>query len=580
MGEALWDHDRHLPDVWGEGALFAFSGLDGPTETVSGFVGSYGRTSHELLFHTPRRRVFSAVGCGDGRVRLALGDVLAIETERGPFVAAYDAWHSLVGLLPDGARVALAFEDGEPAQEREGCLVVLDAAHGDCLAVAQRGMHFGLAFGRTVDEACARASAAAERDVWDVAAVRLRPYAQLPHVPDVANGRLLAKCYSVMRVNTLAAEGCIARTWSTPDRVPHKDMWLWDTVFHSLAMNHFSPQVAWEELQAVLDQQGPDGMIPHQMSVTGKRSAITQPPLLAWGVWENYRALGDREVLRYALPRLERYLAWDLAQRDDNGNGLLEWFIEGSPLCRSGESGMDNSPRFDRAIALDAVDFSTFAAQDLRCAARIARELDQVARAGALDAQAARIEQQLEALLWDDATGLFYDRPLSGDLERVQAASAFMPLLLPGLSDAKADRLVQALRDPARFGAPFPVPSVALNEPTWGTDMWRGATWVNLNYLIVRGLCTHGRQADADWLAERTVAMVQWAYEEHGVLFEFFDAKGQTPPTQLARKGAHREPYDIRVKMDSIRDYHWTAALTACLLLERHTEQTAQPKRF
>jgi len=61
------------------------------------------------------------------------------------------------------------------------------------------------------------------------------------------------------------------------------------------------------------------------------------------GVWENYRALGDKACLQAALPRLERYLDWDCRHRDVNDNGLLEWLIEGNPLCRSGESGLDNS---------------------------------------------------------------------------------------------------------------------------------------------------------------------------------------------------------------------------------------------
>ena len=53
------------------------------------------------------------------------------------------------------------------------------------------------------------------------------------------------------------------------------------------------------------------------------------------------------------------------------------------------------------------------------------------------------------------------------------------------------------------------------------------------------------------------------------VLFEFYDAKDQVPPLVCDRKGTRKEPYNIRKKKDSIRDYHWTAALTACLLLNQ-----------
>jgi hypothetical protein len=94
---------------------------------------------------------------------------------------------------------------------------------------------------------------------------------------------LLAKCFSVMRVNTHSAGGAFRRRWSTPDRVPHQHCWLWDSVFHSLAMNHFDARLAWEFLAAVLDAQQADGMISHWVRANGQRSAITQPPLLAWG---------------------------------------------------------------------------------------------------------------------------------------------------------------------------------------------------------------------------------------------------------------------------------------------------------
>ena len=53
------------------------------------------------------------------------------------------------------------------------------------------------------------------------------------------------------------------------------------------------------------------------------------------------------------------------------------------------------------------------------------------------------------------------------------------------------------------------------------------------------------------------------------MVFEFYDAQDKIPPPACDRKGPHREPYDIRVKMDSIRDYHWTAALVVAFLTKQ-----------
>lgn len=41
---------QNMPDVWGEGALFALSGLDGQTNERIGLVATLGRYPGEFLF--------------------------------------------------------------------------------------------------------------------------------------------------------------------------------------------------------------------------------------------------------------------------------------------------------------------------------------------------------------------------------------------------------------------------------------------------------------------------------------------------------------------------------------------------
>ncbi len=559
-----------LPNVWGEGALFAFSGMDGETNAASQFVATYWREPYGLLFHTPRRRILEVHLTGRGTIRVATGDVYAVETPGGNLVVTFSAWHTIIGVMPDDARMVLRLEDGPEAEARDGFWVSEDAEHGDVLAGLQEGHRFALAYGGTVDEACRRARAGLRQSLGKVIAARLEAFREAPAVEGEERQRLLNKAVAVIRVNALAPEGAVARHWSTPDRVPHRHLWLWDSVFHSLAMNRLRPALAWEYLAAVLDTQRPDGMIPHMTTVAGQSSAITQPPILAWGVWENYRALGEAERLREALPRLERYLGWDLAQRDTNGNGLLEWHIEANERSRSGESGLDNSPRFDGATLLDAVDFSTFAAHDMAYLARIAREVGEAARADEWAERSRVMSARIHEDLWHEGDAFYYDREMSGEWSRVRAVTGFLPLLLEDLPAERVDALVRTLHDPAHFATAFPVPSVAASHPAFSTDMWRGATWLNLNYLIYLGLRAHGREEDAARLAETTLAHVDKYYRQYGVLFEFYDAQDRVPPPECERKGPRRGPYDIRVKMDSIRDYHWTAAVTALLLWDGH----------
>jgi glycogen debranching enzyme len=563
----------NLPDVWGEGAIFAFSGLDGPTDTLSQFLATLGDEPYNLLIHTPRRRVLTVRPSYAGAVVAATNDVLAVETPGGELAVTFAAWHTIVGVVPEGTRLALSFE-GEPVLAvSENLQTSWDAEHQDALVLVAENGRFALAYGRSRAEAHARARQGLTTNLARLLSQRLAIYRRLPtrHVPvptSPARERLLKKCVSVIKVNTLAPEGSNRQAWSTPDRVPHRHMWLWDSVFHSFGMNYLDPQVAWQFLQSVLERQQPDGMIPHVMQVDGRVSEITQPPILAWGVWQNYQLTQNTDQLAYALPRLEQYLEWNLAHRDQNGNGLLEWLIEGDPHCRSGESGMDNSPRFDDAIQLDAVDFSTFQALDMGYVARIAWELGESDRAAHWQERASATAQSIHQGLWHPGDGFYYDRDFSGRFTGVKAVSGFLPLLLDDIPPSHVDRLAAHLDDPATFAAPFPVPSVALDHPAWSTDMWRGATWINMNYLIVIGLRKHGRLAEADRLAQATVNHVAKYYQQFGVVFEFYDARDIMPPTWCHRKGPVPQRYDIRVKMSSIRDYHWTAALVASLLLD------------
>jgi neutral trehalase len=173
----------------------------------------------------------------------------------------------------------------------------------------------------------------------------------------------------------------------------------------------------------------------------------------------------------------------------------------------------------------------------------------------------------IHAQLWNPAKQFYCDRDMAGNFIPVRAVSGFMPLLLDDVPPAHVDALERALLDPTAFAAACPIPSIALDEPTWSTDMWRGASWINMNTMTILGLARHGRGETARRLAEQTLAVVRAAYEQYGVLFEFYDASGQRPPMACDRKGPVSGVYDIRARYEVIRDYHWTAALCLALAL-------------
>ena len=65
------------------------------------------------------------------------------------------------------------------------------------------------------------------------------------------------------------------------------------------------------------------------------------------------------------------------------------------------------------------------------------------------------------------------------------------------------------LEDPARFGTPWSIPTVAADDADFSTErMWRGPVWINTNSLVIEGLRNSGEPERARALAEQTVKLV------------------------------------------------------------------------
>ena len=319
-----------------------------------------------------------------------------------------------------------------------------------------------------------------------------------------------------MRVNALSKEGGIKQHWSTPDRLPHRWMWLWDSCYHSLAISLLplppnvtsgsltGPQqsvtVSFEYLQSVLAAAGSDGAISIERTPdnTGTQVDQTQPPLLAWATADNYnqclRHFGNSskvctDRLASAYPRLEGYLEWDIRKRSDptGATPLLVW-------TKGTESGMDNSQRFDSCGGVHgacsdmlAVDFSVFLAKEAEHMVSIAAALGNKTGEARWTAIKVSVTKAVHAEFWDEARGMYYDVLLGSKKHSpVLAVSSLLPLWLDDMPAGRLPRILAAIRDPTKFGTAVPLASVARDTPTFSTDMWRvrarGRLWDRLAF--------------------------------------------------------------------------------------------------
>ena len=544
-------------NIYSYGQLFAFSGIDGDTAGACDFCATFLAAPVTLRFETnPPVMLCIPLGCG-----------AAFDAIGGDFIEGHDA---------GGRRVILAYEDAlnviglapvEPMLESER------PAIAPCRLVKEhRGdvWLFRLAF---VDSATPRHASfqasppLSPSEVESAVRARRAWLDAQPPCPEPDFEGLWAKCLSVEKENTLSPEGAFPCRWTTPDRVPHRDAWLWDSAFHAMAMSGSDPALARDAIRAVLFRQREDGFIPHQMRATGWTSDVTQPQVLAWATLFIHGHAPDADFLAWAAPRLAAFIDWTVRERSPNGTGLLAWATGHDPNCRCGESGLDNSPRFDfDAPSIDAIDFSCYLAHDAGCLAAIWHILGRNDEACKAEALRDRTAERINALLWDDRDGLYYDRFADGRLTHVASVASVLPLWAGICPPERAARLVAALTDPARFWTALPVPSIARNAPQYDTDMWRGCSWLNLDYFLWIGLRRYGYAAEATELRRRVLAAVRKWYLRHGTVFEFYDADDALSPYELKRKGPPVLPPDWRKHMHSISDYHWSAAFTRLFL--------------
>ena len=391
-------------------------------------------------------------------------------------------------------------------------------------------------------------------------------YQKMPKCKDKKYETLYYKCLSVNKVNTHTKEGNIKRFWTTPNRVPHRHMWLWDSGFHALMMSRFNMKLAEESLLAMLEQIKPNGLLPHMVSPKNK-SNITQPCVLSWIGYELYKKSHHKDFLKKIVNYLDKYLTYDLKNRDFHHNGLLSWKTNpDKPNCKCDESGLDNCARFDFDEEMDCVDFSSYLAMDANYLSKIYHALGNKKKEKYWANISKRTTKLINSLMYDKRDHTFYDRLISGKLTKVLDPTSFLPLCFSLVSQKRADEMVKVLFNKKLLYTPFPFASISQKDPRFSNDMWRGGTWLHLNYMIIRGLKQYGYIKLAKQVRDLNLKMVNKWFLKYGCIFEFFDSLDKVSPFKCARKGKPLKEPDYRKKMHAITDFHWSAVFTYLLI--------------
>jgi glycogen debranching enzyme len=379
---------------------------------------------------------------------------------------------------------------------------------------------------------------------------------------------------------------------TVPSRSLYPHQWSWDSAFIALGLQHISPERAATELFSLFGAQWADGRIPQiafnpavpddayfpgpsvwrSAAVVGHppidTSGIIQPPLHAVAAASIVQALGDRGLGERGLRFAERAYSCLVDQSAYiRGRRTVDGGL--AALVHPWETGLDNSPAWDRPLAAVPADltlFETYTRRDVAHAgvgerptdedyARYIRLMlmyrdhgydddwvraeaeflvvdpafnalwawselalaDLARRLGRDDgrhrAEAARITAAMVDRLWSAEHGQFLARDeRSGQLLPERTVAGLIPLVLPGLPSSVVAALVgTAVGEAFRVGAPevHGVPSFDLTDDRHEPRRyWRGPTWLNTTWLVARGLEVHGYHELARRLDDDLVGLV------------------------------------------------------------------------
>ena len=335
----------------------------------------------------------------------------------------------------------------------------------------------------------------------------------------------------VMRAGLISSRFYTTREAMVPSMTHYVGIWQWDAYFHALAYRHVDGKLAQDQIRIMLDHQREDGMIPDAVHDEGTvthlnvpvDADVTKPPLLAWAVWKLYQLDHDREFLDEVYEPIVRWNNWWFEHSDVDGNGLCEYLHPFS-------SGLDDSPLWDDGTPVESPDLNTYLFLQQEALGRIAREIGEKEDIQLWEDRSNAMVQRLIRLCWDEEQGIFW---ATRNGRRVQARTPFnlFPLLTGRLPEAIARRLVANLTNERQFWTRFPVPTVAIDDPKYDPQqMWRGPTWININYLLIEGLRRSGYPDLALDLRRRTLDLIS----AHDDIYEFYHPVSGAPSPHAA----------------------------------------------
>ena len=259
------------------------------------------------------------------------------------------------------------------------------------------------------------------------------------------------------------------------------------------------------------------------------------PPLFSWAEFNLYHKLGTKKRLREVLPVLERHFEWlEATHRKENG-------LYSVPAAAT---MMGNSPRDG---CYYPVDFNTQQALNARYLSAIGDVLNDKDTSFKYKRAYFALKTRISQMMWDDATGFYYDLDRHAQRLTVRTIGAFWTLLAEIPNEDKSERLIAHLSDANEFGVEHPFPTLSAAHEAYSRDGagYKGSVVPPFNYMVIKGLEKYGKYDMAREFALRHLYYVlDGLHPEEsatGSLYEAYAPQREGPARWNGKRGFPRQ---------------------------------------
>lgn len=280
--------------------------------------------------------------------------------------------------------------------------------------------------------------------------------------------------------------------------------WSWDHCFHALALAESHPQLAWDQMMALFDQQDESGALPDLINDRLISWSFCKPPVHGWILnrMAQTSSILTHERLAEIYEPLSRWTNWWFTQRDDDRDGI--------PQCNHGnDGGWDNSTVFAASPPIESPEISAYLVLQMEFLADAARKLGKADESAQWLARAGELTGKLLDHFWRGDR--FIAAQVSGHVEiESQSLLLFMPLLLgKRLPQDVREKMIARLKVSGEFLSPHGFATENMNSPFYRSrGYWRGPIWGAPTLILFDALMACDEIEFANEICQRFVDLV------------------------------------------------------------------------